>query len=65
MVLQNAIQSSKCQHLFCNGCIMQWLAINQTCPLDRGSMGFDDIKPLPDSLRDLLNQQEIKCEFGE
>lgn len=65
MVLQNAIHLTKCEHLFCNGCIIQWLAINQTCPLDRGPIGLDDMKPVSDSLRSLLNQLEIKCNFGE
>jgi hypothetical protein len=64
MVLQNAVQSPQCEHLFCDQCIREWLLINKSCPVDRNPLKCDDLKPIARSLRNLLNKLEIKCDFG-
>ncbi|XP_037029517.1 uncharacterized protein LOC119069542 [Bradysia coprophila] len=61
-VMNNPMRSEKCEHTFCKNCIVQWLAINKTCPLDRSTMDFNDMKPAVD-LNTILDQLEMKCDF--
>lgn len=63
MVLKEAVQTH-CDHLFCWECINGWLEADRSCPVDRGLLDFDDLKPVARFFRNLLNKFEIKCDFG-
>lgn len=62
-VLEKPVQSQKCDHLFCEECIKDWLSRSQTCPVDRDLLQDEDLKPATRPLRNLLGKLEIKCNF--
>jgi len=64
-VLKNAVQSSKCEHVFCSECINEWLNHRNFCPHNCQSLTKTDLTPAPRIIRNLLNKLQIKCEFCE
>ncbi|XP_037050573.1 E3 ubiquitin-protein ligase NRDP1-like [Bradysia coprophila] len=62
LVLENPVQSS-CEHTFCNQCITDWLAIENTCPVCRRNTELAHVKPVARYFRNMLNKLEIKCDF--
>jgi E3 ubiquitin-protein ligase NRDP1 len=63
-VLKDAVESQKCQHIYCDDCIKTWLINNKTCPVDKMAMSYNDVKLATRVVRNLLNKLEIKCDFG-
>jgi len=63
MVLEDTVEAP-CQHVFCSGCINQWLDRESNCPSCRERVVQSDLRPGPRSLRNLLGKLEIKCDFG-
>lgn len=59
------MRSEKCEHIFCKDCIVQWLAVNKTCPLDRSTMDINDMKPAVNLLCTILDQLDMKCGYGK
>lgn len=64
LILEDPMQSP-CDHLFCKKCINEWLAVNEICTVDFGSLKVDDLKPAAGILCNMLNGLEIKCDFGK
>lgn len=64
MVLEHPVQSP-CEHIFCNDCIVKWLSIKETCPVDQSSLRVQDLKSVPRYFRNLLDKMEILCDFGK
>lgn len=64
MVVENAVQSP-CEHIFCGQCILKWLAIRKSCPVDQSYLNSIDIRPLPRYFRNLLDKMEVRCQFGK
>lgn len=62
MVLEEPMQS-KCDHLFCIECIKLWLSTDKSCPVDRGFLEFDDLRPAARFFRNLLEKFMIKCDY--
>ncbi|KAJ6603994.1 E3 ubiquitin-protein ligase NRDP1 [Pseudolycoriella hygida] len=60
-VLEIPVEST-CEHIFCNQCIEDWLAIRSTCPVCRISM-VRNLKPAARYFRNLLDKLERKCDY--
>lgn len=56
------MQAPNCEHAFCGGCIKEWLTRQPTCPVDRGAITPNQLKPVPRILRNLLSRLEITCD---
>ncbi|KAG4072021.1 hypothetical protein HA402_010958 [Bradysia odoriphaga] len=52
-----------CEHFFCMTCMQSWLAVSETCPIDRQPIRTADLKQPSRLLRNLLAQLDIKCDF--
>lgn len=61
-VLEEPMQSP-CDHLFCRECIHGWLAANESCPVDRGSLELIDLRPAVMFISNMLGKLDIKCKF--
>ncbi|ELT99533.1 hypothetical protein CAPTEDRAFT_128127 [Capitella teleta] len=61
-VLEEPLQAPNCEHAFCGGCINEWLTRQPTCPVDRGAITPNQLKPVPRILRNLLSRLEISCD---
>ena len=64
MILKDPIQSP-CEHLFCDECIKGWLAVDESCPVERGPLKLEDLKPATRTVRNLMKKFEINCDFGK
>jgi len=62
-VLEDPIQSQKCQHVFCRKCITQWLSSSKTCPSDCNPLCLKQLEPIPRIVRNILNRLQIRCDF--
>ena len=61
-VLKDAI-TTDCEHLFCRQCIMDWLSVNRTCPIDRLYITGRNIRAAPRVIRNLLGKLDIHCDY--
>jgi len=61
-VLDEPLQAPQCEHAFCTECINQWLTRQPTCPVDRNPITFNQLKPVPRILRNLLSRLVINCD---
>lgn len=61
-VLDEPLQAPQCEHAFCTDCINQWLTRQPTCPVDRNPITFNQLKPVPRILRNLLSRLVINCD---
>lgn len=64
-VLENPVQAADCEHAFCSTCINDWLTRQTTCPIDRGILRKNQLKPVPRILRNLLSRLKITCSNSE
>ena len=55
-------KAPQCEHAFCAGCIQEWLTRQPTCPVDRNAITFNQLKPVPRILRNLLSRLQITCD---
>ena len=62
-VLKDAI-TTDCEHLFCRQCIMDWLSVNRTCPIDRLYITGRNIRAAPRVIRNLLGKLDIRCDYN-
>lgn len=60
-VLEDPLQVPQCEHAFCSACIKEWLARNDSCPVDRTAVTSEQLKPVPRILRNLLARLKISC----
>src|ERR1700761_1119345 len=63
-VLTDAITTA-CELLFCRQCIMDWLSVNRTCPIDRLYITGRNIRAAPRVIRNLLGKLDIRCDYVE
>ncbi|XP_074595932.1 E3 ubiquitin-protein ligase NRDP1-like isoform X2 [Brevipalpus obovatus] len=69
-VLLNPVQD-KCEHLFCNDCIKEWLeksdshSLRGNCPLSQEIIGWFELKPVSRIVRNLLANLSVNCKFRE
>lgn len=49
-----------CQHVYCKGCIEQWLAKNGGCPKCRCKFSKDDLKPQTNFAK-MIQSAEVQC----
>ena len=63
-VLQDPIQSQKCEHAFCQKCINEWLKNSKTCPIDENSLCSEQLEPIPRIVRNIINHLKVKCDFS-
>jgi E3 ubiquitin-protein ligase NRDP1 len=61
-VLEDPLQVPECEHAFCKDCIQEWLTRQTWCPIDRGELVADRLKPVPRILRNLLSKLDISCD---
>ena len=52
---------TSCSHTFCKPCILHWLEISPTCPLDRTSMTSGDLHSAARIVTRLLDDLEVVC----
>lgn len=64
MVLENPVQSP-CEHIFCNDCVVKWLLVKESCPVDQRLLRVGDLKSVPRYFRNLLDKMEIRCDYGK
>jgi len=64
-VLENVIYAPKCEHAFCSDCIHEWLANQQTCPLDRTPLQKEELNSVPRIMKNMLGKLRVKCENKE
>lgn len=60
-VLQDPLQISSCEHVFCGSCIQPWLAQNNTCPVDRKQTTAAELRQCR-LLNNLLSNLKICCD---
>lgn len=61
-VMEEPLQAPQCEHAFCAGCIQEWLTRQPTCPVDRSPITYNQLKPVPRIMRNLLARLQIKCD---
>ncbi|GBL97058.1 E3 ubiquitin-protein ligase NRDP1 [Araneus ventricosus] len=61
-VLEDPLQAPICEHVFCKTCINEWLSRQFSCPIDRGPITRNELKPVPRILRNLLSRLLITCD---
>ncbi|XP_044732704.1 E3 ubiquitin-protein ligase NRDP1 [Chrysoperla carnea] len=61
-VLEDPLQAPVCEHAFCRVCIQEWISRQPTCPVDRQSITFTQLRPVPRILRNLLARMCISCD---
>ena len=54
--LENVIYAPKCEHAFCSDCIHEWLANQQTCPLDRTPLQKEELNSVPRIMKNMLGK---------
>jgi len=64
-ILEEPVQTAKCEHAFCKLCIKQWLRHQSTCPVDRGPMDIKDLTNVPRILKNLLSKLSVRCDHVE
>jgi E3 ubiquitin-protein ligase NRDP1 len=62
-VMENPIMTTKCEHIFCNQCINQWLQSNNSCPIDRFGLNSSKLRQPNRTYKLFYSRLEIKCEF--
>lgn len=60
-VLEDPVQGTVCDHLFCRSCLQSWLAQQSRCPVDRRFMSHGQLRSPPKIINNLINRLEIKC----
>nr|XP_034341810.1 E3 ubiquitin-protein ligase NRDP1-like [Arvicanthis niloticus] len=61
-VLEEPVQTPHCEHAFCNGCIIQWLSEQHTCPVDHSIVTVAHLCPVPQIMRNMLSKLQIACD---
>nr|XP_034342108.1 E3 ubiquitin-protein ligase NRDP1-like [Arvicanthis niloticus] len=61
-VLEEPVQVPHCEHTFCNGCIIQWLSQQQTCPVDHSIVTVAHLSPVPWIMLKMLSKLQIACD---
>lgn len=56
LILENVIYAPKCEHAFCSDCIHEWLANQQTCPLDRTPLQKEELNSVPRIMKNMLGK---------
>lgn len=64
-VLEDPVMIRTCEHCFCKNCIEIWLTRQRTCPVDRGILVEDSLKPVPRIMRNMLGRLITTCEYKE
>ena len=62
-VIKDAVMCPENEHLFCKACITRHLENSQTCPTCIEPLTVDTLKEAPRSVRNLLAELNIRCEF--
>lgn len=62
-VLEDPLQGTGCEHVYCRKCIIEWMNNSETCPVDRNQLKKSQLQPIPRIVRNLLNHLRIKCDF--
>lgn len=60
-VLEEPMQGSSCDHLFCRKCIRDWLKQSSKCPVDRKYLSENSLRHPPKLISNLINKMEIRC----
>jgi hypothetical protein len=63
-ILETPALIQKCQHIFCGDCIRTWRQKSNTCPMDRGNLGFSRLYPMPRPFLNMINELDRKCRFA-
>lgn len=63
-VLEEPVQTSHCEHAFCNACIAQWFSQQQTCPVDCSAVTAAQLRPVPRIMRNMLSKLQIACDYA-
>jgi hypothetical protein len=58
-VLEDPLQVSGCEHIFCHLCLQGWMIQESVCPIDRQMVTPAQLQPVPRILRNLLSRLEI------
>jgi len=58
------VQHADCETLFCHECIKDWLARDQSCPVDRKPLTLNKLKSPPRIAKTLLGNLELRCDFS-
>ena len=62
-VLEDPLQGTGCEHVYCRKCIVEWMNNSETCPVDRNHLKPNQLQVIPRIVRNLLNHLRIKCDF--
>ena len=62
-VIRDPVMCRENEHVFCRACITRHLMNYQTCPTCMEPLTVDTLKQAPRSVRNLLSELKIRCEF--
>lgn len=62
-VLEDPLQGTGCEHVYCRKCIIEWMNNSESCPVDRNPLKKSQLQSIPRIVRNLLNHLRIKCDF--
>ena len=54
---------TKCEHLYCEGCLLEWLTAHDKCPTCCAVLDPREIKKAPRIVRNMLNELEMRCQY--
>ena len=64
-VFKDPVMCRHNEHLFCRACITRHLMNSQTCPTCMEPLTIDTLNQAPRSIRNILAELKIRCEFFE
>ena len=56
---------SQCEHIFCFGCIEQFVITGNHCPIDHKPVESSHVEDAPKAILDYVSALRIKCDFNE
>lgn len=62
-VFKEPIMISVCEHIYCRGCITDWIQTDTSCPEDRTPIQESDLIQPTRLIRNLHGMLEINCDF--
>lgn len=62
-LLENPVQLSECEHLFCVDCIRKSLDVHLFCPIDRRPIVHTQIRAPPKLVTNMISKLQISCDF--
>ena len=61
-VLEEAVQLSPCQHLYCRSCLVSWLSVKAKCPVDGQRVHHNNMTAVPRSIQNMLSKLSVRCD---